>query len=86
MKGNKMLKTIEILEAKIRPTLTANLITLLLELDKQIQAERTIAQASGNFDKMQAMNTTRTAVIDIMDERDESLFDNYCANKYEVAA
>jgi hypothetical protein len=77
-----MLNTIEILEAKIRPVLTANLMPMLIEIDKQIEAERAKAAASGNFDKMQAMNTTRTAIINIMDERDPSMFDNYCDAKY----
>lgn len=81
-----MLNTIEILEAKIRPVLTSNLMTLLIELDKQIAAERQVSQASGDFSQMQALNTTRTAIINIMDERDPEMFDNYCAAKYELAA
>lgn len=81
-----MLNAISVIEAKLESVLTSNLKTILVELDKQIEAERKIAQASGNFSQMQALNTTRTAVINVLDEREPDFFDAYCAAKYEVAA
>lgn len=81
-----MLNKIEILEAKIRPLATVKLMPLLIQMDKQIEAERVIARITGDFKQLGAMCDTRFAIINIMDERKPELFQNYCSAKYEVAA
>jgi cell wall assembly regulator SMI1 len=81
-----MLNAIAAIEAKLESVLTSNLKTILVELDKQIEAERKIAQASSDFSQMQALNITWTAVINVLDEREPDFFDAYCAAKYEVTA
>jgi hypothetical protein len=77
-----MLKAIKVLEDKIRPMSTVNLYALLLEIDKNIEAERQVSKVLNNFGQMQVLNTVRTAIINVLDERDSLIFDNYCAAKY----
>lgn len=72
----------EVIETKLQNVSTANLMKMLHELDDQIAEARKIAQASEDFSDVQAMNTVRTAVINVLDMHDESLFDNYCAAKH----
>lgn len=71
------LSVVEQLEKKLRPILTGNLVKLLIEIDKQIEAERKTARETDNFEEVQVRNQVRTAIINILDERDPSIFDNY---------
>jgi hypothetical protein len=72
----------EAIETKLQNVSTTNLMKMLYELDGQIAEARKIAQATDDFRDVQAMNTVRTAVINVLDMHDESLFDNYCAAKH----
>jgi hypothetical protein len=81
-----MLNAIEVIENKIRPMLTINLWTLLVEMDKKISAARVIAQQTENFDEVQAHNTVRTAIINILDERDSNKVDDYLSARSLLAA
>jgi hypothetical protein len=77
----------ELMAQKLKPILTANLKIVLATLDDQIQAERAVAQATGNFDQMQSLNFVRTVALDVLDERGESEFvDAYLNNKLKADA
>jgi hypothetical protein len=71
----------EAIANKIRPFTTTNLVTLLKATDGLIESAVKIAQQTGDFSEVQAHNMVRTAIIDVMDERDVNLFDNYLAEK-----
>lgn len=77
----------ELMAQKLKPILTANLKIVLATLDDQIQAERAVAQATGNFDQMQSLNFVRTVALDVLDERGESEFvDAYLNDRLKADA
>ena len=81
-----LMERIDFLASKIRPALTVNLLKMLAEIDGQIALKKSAAQQSGDFTDVQAMNEIRTAIIDVLDERDPGLFDDYFAGRGEVSA
>lgn len=72
---------IDTIAKAVRPVTTINLIKLLAATDKLIVSARKVADQTGDYSDVQAHNLVRTAIIDVMDERDENLFDNYLAQK-----
>lgn len=73
----KTLDAIEAIESQLRPILTVNLFKLLVETDKRIAESKIIAAQTGDYTDVQASNCVRTAILNIVDERDSSLVDEY---------
>jgi hypothetical protein len=72
-----MLNTINAIEDKLRNTTTSNLMMLLVETDKLINAQRAIADNTEDFSDVQASNTVKTAILNLLDERDSKIVDDY---------
>ena len=70
------------LETKIAQHNSETLLTLLKEIDVQVASLREEAKVTGNYETLQAINTVRIAIINQMDQIDETIFTNYCASKY----
>ena len=80
-----MLNTIDAIEEKIRPVLTVNLWKLLTEIDAIIIKARATAEVTGDFTTVQAQNTVRTAIINVLDERDSEAVDRYLDARHREA-
>jgi hypothetical protein len=72
-----MLNTITVIEDKLRNSTTSNLMKLLVEVDKLIIAQRAIADKSEDFSDVQASNAVKTAILNLLDERDSKIVDDY---------
>jgi hypothetical protein len=72
-----IIKQIEAIAEMIRPSLTINLIKLLEATDELIESATKIAKETNDFSEVEAHCLLRTAIIDVMDERDSNLYDNY---------
>ena len=72
-----MLNTINVIEDKLRNSTTSNLMKLLVEVDKLIIAQRAIADKTEDFSDVQASNAVKTAILNLLDERDSTIVDEY---------
>ncbi len=77
-----MLNTINVIEDKLRNSTTSNLMKLLVEIDKLIIAQRAIADKTEDFSDVQASNAVKTAILNLLDERDSTIVDNYLDGRY----
>ena len=77
-----MLNTINAIEDKLRNSTTSNLMKLLVEIDKLIIAQRAIADKTEDFSDVQASNAVKTAILNLLDERDSTIVDNYLDGRY----